>query len=280
MGDPQRWRLVLEYHGGRFVGWQRQPHGLSVQQVVEEALEALLGEQVHVRASGRTDAGVHALGQVAAFTTRVSRSAKSVRDGLTGFLPPEVACVSAEAVALDFDPRRDQRRKTYRYTWLDRRSRSPLWADRAWHWRRGPLDDRAMDRAVQALVGDHHFDSFRAVGCAARHTWRTLEEARVSRAGSLVHLDLVGTGFLRHMVRIVAGTVAEVGAGKVGEDHLARVLAARDRRLAGRTAPPHGLTLVSVVYDPDAASPREEDPSRGWGLHPQAIRRTDPSPLG
>lgn len=256
MNEPssRRIRLVVEYRGTDFVGWQIQPNGPSVQQALQDALAVLVGHPVQVRGSGRTDAGVHALGQVAAFDTTSALPTRRVRDGLNGLLPPDVACVSADEVRADFDPRRDQKRKTYRYTWLDRRARSPLRDDRVWHVRHGRLDDAAMHEAVQALVGTHAFDSFRAVGCAARHTTRTLEAARVVRDGDLVHLELVGTGFLRHMVRIVAGTLLEVGQGNEPVSHLQAVLSARHREAAGRTAPAQGLTLVDVVYEDEGAT--------------------------
>jgi len=245
MADPtRRIRLVVEYRGTDFVGWQVQPNGRSVQGALQDALAVIVGHPVHVRGSGRTDAGVHAWGQVAAFDTVSPVALHRIRDGLNGLLARDVACVAAEEVGRDFDPRRDQKRKTYRYTWMDRRARSPLRDDRVWHHNRGRLDAEAMHEAVQALVGTHAFDSFRAVGCAARHTTRTLRSARVWRDGDLVHLELVGTGFLRHMVRIVAGTLREVGAGQAPVTHLAEVLAAGERQAAGQTAPAQGLLLI------------------------------------
>ncbi len=262
-----RWCITVEYDGSGFVGWQRQPTGRSVQATLEDALHKLLGERPHVAGSGRTDAGVHAEGQVAAFTTGVTRSARSIRDGLNAHLPQDVACVAAVAVDDGFDPRRDQKRKTYRYTWMDRPSRSPLRGGRVWHLGKARLDDARMHAAVQALVGTHRFDSFRAAGCAAKHTLRTLEGAAVRRRGDLVSLDLVGTGFLRHMVRIVAGTLTDVGTGREGVDHLAHVLAARDRAAAGRTAPPQGLTLVSVVYDAPWSGPGQGDEDGAAGTY-------------
>jgi tRNA pseudouridine38-40 synthase len=242
-----RWRLVVEYRGTDFVGWQVQPNGRSVQQVLEDGLASFLGERVHVSASGRTDAGVHALGQVVSFETTVQRPAKAMRDGLNTRLPADVACVSAETVADDFDPRRWARRKTYRYTWLVRRARSPLRDDRVCHARHG-LDVEAMAQAARALVGTHDFASFRAVGCASTHAVRTIEDARVYAEGDLIHLEVVGNGFLRHMIRIVAGTLAEVGRGRRSPAEFAAVIAARQREAAGPTAPAKGLTLVSVVY--------------------------------
>ncbi|MCB9680401.1 MAG: tRNA pseudouridine(38-40) synthase TruA [Alphaproteobacteria bacterium] len=246
----QRWRIVVSYHGGAFVGWQVQPDGRTVQGTLEAACAALLGHPTHVAGSGRTDAGVHALAQVAAFDADVPRTARSIRDGLNAHLPDDVAVVSAEPVAADFDPRRHARRKLYRYSWLVRPSRCPLRGDRTLHVRTA-LDVDAMDRAARHLVGRHDFSAFRAVGCAAHHPVRTLEDAVVRADGDLVHLEVVGNGFLRHMVRIIAGTLHEVGDGRRDADDIVRLLASGDRSQAGRTAQAHGLTLVWVRY-PDA----------------------------
>lgn len=243
-----RYRIVLEYHGAEFVGWQVQSNGRSVQAVVSTALEALLGHPTHVAGAGRTDSGVHALGQVAAFNTTSTLPPDTIRDGLNAHLPRDVVCLSAEPVHPDFDPRRHATRKLYRYAWLDRRPRSPLIGDRTWHIRHR-LDEHAMHEAAQHLVGTQHFDSFRSAGCAALTTERTIAAARVERRDGIVVFEIEGTGFLRHMVRILAGTLAEVGRGKRTPDSMRETLRARDREAAARTAPAHGLTKVWVRYD-------------------------------
>lgn len=251
---PTRWRLVLEYDGSDFVGWEVQPGQRSVQGAVEQGLEDLLGHAVRVSVSGRTDAGVHALGQVASFVTEVERSPRAMRDGLSSYLPQDVACVHAEPVELDFDPRRLARRKHYRYAWLARPSRSPMRRGRAWHVRQ-PLDVPAMHEAASHLAGTWDYSAFRASGCCARTTVRTLPGWSVQRVGDEIHLDVEGHGFLRHMIRIAAGTLVEVGRGRRPPEWVREVRDGLDRRAAGRTAPPHGLTLVSVTYgepDPDA----------------------------
>ncbi|MCB9675415.1 MAG: tRNA pseudouridine(38-40) synthase TruA [Alphaproteobacteria bacterium] len=242
-----RWRIDLEYDGRGFVGWQVQPGARSIQGVLEDAVERLFGERVRVSGSGRTDAGVHAEQQVASFAVEKERSEKAVRDGLNAFLPPDVAVVAARRVPDDFDPRRAVKVKCYRYTWLDRPARSPLWEGFAWHLR-DPLDVEAMDRAIQAVVGTHDFTSFRAVGCQAAHPVRTIEGASVTREGPVVRLRIRGNGFLRHMVRILAGTLTEVGQGRADADRMARALEGMDRSAAGRTAPPEGLALEWVDY--------------------------------
>lgn len=244
---PTRWRIDLEYDGAGFVGWQLQPAGRSVQGVVEEALERLLGHPARVRAAGRTDTGVHAEQQVAVFDAEVERTERAVLGGLNGLLPEDVACVAAARVPGDFEPRHAPHTKRYRYRWLDRPARSPLRRGRAWHHRQ-PLDHEAMDRAARLLEGRHDFSAFRAVGCSAAHAVRTVELCRVERSGDEVHLVAEGTGFLRHMIRIVAGSLTEVGLGRRPPAWLAEVRDSRDRERAGRTAPAHGLTLERIVY--------------------------------
>lgn len=214
---------------------------------MEAALAAMAGHAVAVTASGRTDSGVHALAQVISFDLAVERPAHAVRDGMNAHLPDDVACVEASLAPAGFDARRWVLRKRYRYVWLDRRARSPWWAGTAWHHSRR-LDADAMDRAAQALVGRHDFTTFRAAGCGAAHAVRTIERASVRREGDRVLFDVEGNGFLRHMVRIIAGTLTDVGLGSRPEDGVATALVSRQRKAAGRTAPAHGLTLMEVVY--------------------------------
>lgn len=245
--DETRWKLTLEYDGSGFAGWSVQPGQRTVQGEVERALTRFLGHPLRVEVSGRTDAGVHALGQVCALTTPVSRPARGMRDGVNRLLPDDVAVLDAEVVDLDFDPRRNTRAKTYRYTWVTRPARSPLRHGRAWHVRH-PLDAAAMHQAAQALAGTHDFQTFRASSCQAATTVRTIPSWTVSAAGDEVHLTTVGHGFLQHMIRIVAGSLEEVGRGRRESGWIAEILQARDRTVAGRTAPAGGLTLVSVRY--------------------------------
>lgn len=242
-----RWKLTLEYHGGGFAGWQAQTDTRTVQGTVEDALEALLGHPVRLTVSGRTDAGVHALAQVASFETAIARDERAMLHGLNHFLPPDVACIAASPVPDAFDPRRWSWGKRYRYTWLDRAARSPLRSDRAWQV--SNLDAVAMHLGAQHLIGDHDFSSFRSAGCAAAHARRVVESATVVRDADEIRLDVVGQGFLRHMVRIIAGTLTEVGRHKRPPAWVGEVLAARDRTRAGLTAPPHGLCMVHVRYE-------------------------------
>ncbi len=240
-----RIKLTLEYDGTEFVGWQVQPNGRSVQAVVEGALAELLGEPVRVAAAGRTDAGVHALGQVAAFTAPRALPLKAYVQGLNGHLPPDVAVVSAEEVADGFDPRRWSLGKRYRYLVSNRRSRSPL--RRRTHWEIfSPLDVEAMREASRALVGRHDFSAFRAADCQAPHAVREVRSLEISAEGDAVRFEVEGTAFLKHMVRNLVGTLVEVGKGKQPAAWVAEVRAGMDRTRAGPTAPAHGLCLVEA----------------------------------
>ncbi|MCO4744618.1 MAG: tRNA pseudouridine(38-40) synthase TruA [Proteobacteria bacterium] len=243
-----RFAIRVEYVGTAFSGWQVQPGERTVQLVIEQALERLVQHPTRVTVSGRTDSGVHALGQVASFVTTASRSARAVRDGLNANLPSDVAVVDAWEVPEAFDPRRWSWGKHYRYRWLNRPSRSPMRADHTWHQRR-VLDVEAMKVAASHLVGRHDFTSFRAAGCAAAHPIREVTRVEVARHDDEVWLDVWGNGFLRHMVRIVAGTLTEVGRGAETSEWVRAVLQAKDRDQAARTAPAAGLCLIEVRYE-------------------------------
>lgn len=247
-----RWRIDIEYDGTPFAGWQVQPEQRTVQGCLTEAARQFLGEAVGVEGAGRTDAGVHAVQQVAAFTTSVERPLSSIVPGLNAHLPDEIAVVHASVADQDFHPRHSPHTKCYRYRWLDRGVRSPLRRSRVWCVR-DSLDVQAMASAVDAMRGTHDFSSFRAVGCSSKHPVRTIEGASVTRVGEEVHLELLGTGFLRHMVRIVAGHLYEIGRGSRAPEWLAQVRDHKQRDPAARTAQPGGLTLQWIRYsDPSA----------------------------
>ncbi|MFK7929815.1 MAG: tRNA pseudouridine(38-40) synthase TruA, partial [Myxococcota bacterium] len=232
MSDGQRWMLVVEYDGRDFIGWGLQPTGRSVQGVMEQALETFLDHPIRVAASGRTDAGVHARGQVISFVTTTGRDEKTMTTGLNHHLPWDVAVLRSQRVPMTFDPRRASRQKHYRFVWLRRMSRSPLLHQRAHHVT-CELDVARMNAAVAPLCGTYDFKAFRAKGCGAKSTVRTIPEWRVSEHGDQVHLDVRGNGFLRHMIRIVAGTLTDIGRGNLPPETLARALEAGDRSMAG-----------------------------------------------
>jgi tRNA pseudouridine38-40 synthase len=270
-------RLVVEYDGTGLCGWQRQANGPTVQGELEAALSKLLAHDATVVGASRTDAGVHARGQVASFRTERPIPLHGIRRGLNSLLPPAIAIVDAREVDDDdFHPRFSATGKHYRYLVLTRADRSPRWRDRAWHLPR-PLDRDAMRDAARALIGEHDFAAFRAAGCTAKHTMRRIDQIAItdlpaeavgdptaSSSGerpaappaapssgepSLLAFDVIGNAFLRNMVRIVVGTLIEVGQGRRPAGQVAEILASKDRTRAGITAPAAGLELVSVRYD-------------------------------
>jgi tRNA pseudouridine38-40 synthase len=246
----QRWRLLLEYDGAPFVGWQRQARGLSVQGVLEEAVARLSGETATLVGGGRTDAGVHARGQVAHLDLARPFPPERLAAGLNAHLRPHpVAVLEARPVPAGFHARFDAVRRTYLYRILDRRAPPALERGRVWHL---PLrlDAEAMHDAAQALVGRHDFTSFRSSECQAASPLKTLALVHVRRVGGLVEVRTSARSFLHHQVRTIVGTLVRVGLGKEDLGHPARVLAARDRRAAGPTAPACGLCLERIDYPP------------------------------
>jgi tRNA pseudouridine38-40 synthase len=243
-----RYKLTLEYDGSGFVGWQRQENGFSVQQALEQAVEKFCGERVTLFGAGRTDAGVHALGQIAHVDIAKPTDGATVRDALNHHLRRAPAAVlAAEPVADDFDARFSARSRAYLYRIVNRGPRLVLDGGRAWHVA-VPLDAAAMHEAAQVLVGKHDFTSFRSVHCQAKSPVKTLDTLAVRRDGDEIHITARSRSFLRNQVRIFVGTLKFVGEGKWSRDDVARVLAARDRTKGGPTAPPEGLYLVEITY--------------------------------
>ncbi|PKN16299.1 MAG: tRNA pseudouridine(38-40) synthase TruA [Deltaproteobacteria bacterium HGW-Deltaproteobacteria-23] len=239
-------KLTIEYDGSAYSGWQFQPNGLAVQEVMEAALANLLGARVHLYSSGRTDAGVHARGMVASFATVLLLPLSAYTDGMNCLLPPDIAVISAEEVALDFNPRHDAHGKHYRYSIHTAPRRSPLSRLYAWHLRE-KLDLELMRQGAVLFVGEHDFAAFRTSGCAAKTTVRRIDSVEISTSGDLLHIDVIGSGFMRNMVRIMAGTLVEIGKGRMPPEHISRCLAEPGVK-AGPTAPPHGLCLMEVYY--------------------------------
>jgi tRNA pseudouridine38-40 synthase len=245
-----RWKLTLEYDGGPFVGWQRQDNGPSVQEAVEKAIRAFSGETVTLHAAGRTDAGVHALGQVAHVDLAKSTDADTVQDAINFHLKPApVAVVDVVEVDDEFHARFSATHRAYRYRILNRRAPLTLLAGRVWHVA-APLDAAAMQDAADALIGNHDFTSFRAAACQAKSPVKTLDALRVDHNGEEIAITVEARSFLHHQVRNIAGTLKLVGEGKWTRAGVEAALAARDRSRAGPTAPADGLYLMRVTYDP------------------------------
>ncbi len=269
-------KIVLAYDGTDFVGWQRQAAGASIQGRLEEALAAIEGQPVTVVGAGRTDAGVHALGQVASCTLAHPIGAAALARALNAMLPDAVRVLEVDEAPGGFHARYSARSKTYRYL-IRNDSVAGLFDCRyAWHLPQ-PLDEVAMAEAARMLEGEHDFAALQGAGSAVRSTTRTVSVARVrvssaaeafgeafagpvASAGRIVTFETTGTGFLRHMVRNAVGTLVEIGLGRRRPAWMAEVLESLDRDEAGPTAPAHGLFLVSVAYGPDAAAARRTGP--------------------
>ncbi len=249
-------KLILEYDGTRYVGWQVQPNGPSIQAEVERALAALHGGQRRVTGAGRTDAGVHALGQVASFPEESPLPLRAYMQGMNALLPADVAVRGATLEPEGFDARRSARGKRYRYRILCGPTRAPLSRLHTWQLFR-PLDLGAMRAAAAPLLGVHDFAAFQAAGCEARHAVREVRRLDLlSSEGGEIALVIEATAFVRHMVRNIAGTLVEVGLGRRSPASVAEVLASRDRTRAGRTAPPQGLALEEVFYGGPSSAER------------------------
>jgi len=243
-----RYKLTIEYDGGPFVGWQRQGVGRSVQAAIEAAVAGFSRETVTLHAAGRTDAGVHALGQVAHLGLTRDWPVDTVRDALNAHLRPDpIAILAAEIVGEEFHARFSAVKRHYLYRINDRRAPLALDRGRVWHIAQ-KLDAGAMHRAAQALVGRHDFTTFRAADCQAKSPLKTLDRLVVSREGEEIAVRASARSFLHHQVRSMVGTLRKVGEGRWPERAVADVLAARDRDRCGPVAPPHGLYLAAVDY--------------------------------
>ncbi len=243
-----RYKLTIEYDGGPFVGWQVQGSGPSVQGALMVAIEAFCGERVKVGGAGRTDAGVHALGQVAHVDLTKDWDTDTVRDAITAHLRPQpVAVLAAERVPDTFDARFSAIKRHYRYRIVNRRADLALERGRAWRLSR-PLDHTAMHAAAQRLVGRHDFTTFRHVDCQAKSPVKTLDRLVVTRDGEDLSIDASARSFLHSQVRSMVGALAFVGEGRWSADDLSAALAARDRTACAPVAPPEGLYLVQVDY--------------------------------
>jgi tRNA pseudouridine38-40 synthase len=240
-------KLVLEYDGTRYAGWQVQPNGLAIQEVVERALATLHKAPRRVTGAGRTDAGVHARGQVASFAEARPLPLSAYVQGMNALLPDDVAVRAASVEPEGFDARRSARGKRYRYRIVNAPARAPLTRLYAWQIFR-PLDVAAMRAAAAPLVGQHDFAAFQAADCAARHAVRDVRSLEILESCDGVDVVVEATAFVKHMVRNIVGTLAEVALGRRDAASMPGLLAAGDRTRAGPTAPAHGLCLEEVFY--------------------------------
>jgi tRNA pseudouridine38-40 synthase len=238
-------RLTIAYQGGAYSGWQIQPLVPTVQGTIEKQLQQMTGEPCRLRSAGRTDAGVHAQGQVANVLTESSISLRGFFRGLNALLPDDISILSVEEVSESFDARRHNHGKHYRYSIWNTRPPNPRLAATSHHVH-GQLDLDAMALAGWSLVGTHDFASFRAATCDRETTVRTIYRCTVSAEGPLVQIHVEGTAFLKNMVRIISGTLIEVGSGKRAPFSMTKLLNQADRTKAGITAPAHGLCLMRV----------------------------------
>ena len=242
-----RYKLTIEYDGTDYHGWQLQPNAPTIQGVLETAVQQFSGETVRVVAAGRTDAGVHASGQVVSFALQRVKGLDAVLGGLNALTPRDISITDAEVVADRFDPRRAARSRVYVYRIWNTRWPSPFWRRYTWHVSRS-LDVAAMRDAAAVLIGEHDFSTFRAAGCDAEHPVRRVLRSELETTAPLLTYTIEATAFLRHMVRNIIGTLLEVGSGDRAGADVSRLLAARDRTLAGPTAPACGLCLTQVRY--------------------------------
>jgi tRNA pseudouridine38-40 synthase len=243
-----RYKLTLEYDGTPFVGWQRQDNGMSVQQALEEAIFKFSGETVNTAAAGRTDAGVHARGQVAHADIGRAFPADEVMGAINFHMRPHpIVVVGSEEVPDDFHARFSAKKRSYVYRIINRRAPLVLDEYRAWHVPQ-PLNEKAMHAAAQHLVGKHDFTSLRASECQSKSPIKTLDEVRVTRQGDVVEIYVKAQSFLHHMVRNITGTLYNVGLGKWSPKDVERILEAKDRTRAGQTAPADGLYFLQVEY--------------------------------
>lgn len=250
-----RYKLTIEYDGTGLVGWQRQANGLSVQGALETAITRFCGERITVHGAGRTDAGVHALGQTAHLDLASTVPADVLRNAVNHYMrPTAISVLAAEAVPRDFDARLSAIGRVYLYRILNRRAPPALERGRVWQVA-PPLDVEAMREGARHLVGHHDFSTFRDSLCQAKSPLKTLEALELRRAGDEIHIEARARSFLHHQVRNMAGTLKLVGLERWRPDDVARALAARDRRAGGPTAPPEGLYLVEIRYPAGAAEP-------------------------
>lgn len=242
-----RVKLVVAYEGTNYCGWQIQPNGITIEEVLNENLSQLLGEDIKVTGASRTDAGVHSLGNVAVFDTSTRMPAEKISFALNQRLPEDIVVQDSCEVDEDFHPRFSKSVKTYEYRILNRRFALPLERNTSYFYHY-PLDVEKMQQAARYLVGEHDFTSFSSIHAQTNTFVRTIYSLDVSKDGDMISIRVTGNGFLYNMVRIIAGTLVQVGAGMIEPEQMEEILAGKDRGLAGPTAPAHGLTMIGIEY--------------------------------
>ncbi|NLE25598.1 MAG: tRNA pseudouridine(38-40) synthase TruA [Clostridiaceae bacterium] len=240
-------KLIIEYDGSKYHGWQYQKNALSVQEVLANAIKKLTGEDIMPDGAGRTDAGVHAYGQVASFLTDSSIPAEKFTPALNTYLPNNISIIASEEAEENFHARFSAKGKHYRYIIINRPQKSALWADKAWHVRE-ILDFDAMDKAARYFIGHHSFKAFCASGHSVKTFDRTISQSQWHREGELLIYDTKGDGFLYNMVRIMVGTMIDIGKGRYAPEIIEEAIKNEQRNSIGITAPPAGLYLMEVFY--------------------------------
>jgi len=241
-------RLTIEYDGKDFGGWQKQPNKLNIQGEIERAIQEITGEEVELIASGRTDAGVHALGQVANFKTDSALPTQKIPYAINSKLKKTVRIKQAEEVEERFHSRYNCKRKTYRYIINTSMQGSALYRNMEYHMPQ-PLQVEKMQEAIAYFEGEHDFSAFKASGTSSKSSVRTIYKATLRKEGERIIIELTGNGFLYNMVRIIVGTLLEVGMGAIEPEQIKEIIASKDRSKAGKTVPAHGLYLVEVNYE-------------------------------
>ncbi len=240
--------MIVAYDGTNYKGWQIQPNGITIEEVLNEKLTGLLGEEITVTGASRTDSGVHALGNVAVFDTNTRMPADKISFALNQRLPEDIVAQDSAEVPPDWHPRYQKSRKTYEYRILNRTFRMPArrFDTYFYHY---PLDVSQMREAASYLEGEHDFKSFCSIGAQVKSTVRTIYSCEVKKEGDIIVIRVTGSGFLYHMVRIIAGTLIKVGSGEFSPEQMPGILAAHDRAAAGPTAPARGLTMIGIDYE-------------------------------
>lgn len=244
----KRVKMIVAYDGTNYKGWQVQPNGITIEEVLNKTLSELLGEEIVVTGASRTDSGVHSLGNVAIFDTETRMPADKIAFALNQRLPEDIVVQGSCEVPDDWHPRYQKSRKTYEYRIVNRTFRMPTRRLDTYFYHH-PLDVEKMKKAASYLVGEHDFKSFCAIGAQVKTTERTIYSCEVFKEGDIITIRVTGNGFLYNMVRIIAGTLIRVGGGDFEPEHMQEILEACDRSAAGPTAPAHGLTMIGLEYE-------------------------------